>query len=74
MGDVNSTTVVESTGKYVVALSGIMIPGEVFVNGDLIFSFYAADDADATVVIYAVQGDTIGVVGAEHSIRKVEYV
>lgn len=70
--DINATKTIESSGKYVVALSGRMIPGEVYVNGELIFSFYT-DEGDATVLLYLMKGDSVQVVGAEHSIRKVEY-
>ncbi len=71
--DINSTTVIESTGKYVVALSGRMIPGEVYVNGDLFFTFYT-DEGDATVLLYLLEKDEVQIVGAEHSVRKIEYV
>lgn len=72
MPDVTKRHEIESTGRWVIALSGRMIPGEIYVNGELIFSFYT-DEGDATVLLYLMKGDSVQVVGAEHSIRKVEY-
>lgn len=69
---VNSISTIESTGKYIVGLRGIMTPGEVFVNGDLKATAYG-EDVDVTLCFYLVKGDSIEINGAPHTILKVEY-
>lgn len=76
---VNDRFEVESPGKYVVALHGEhLTPAEVYVNDQLVVSLYTnytgSGEADLTFVVYLVTGDVVEVIGAEHSVRKVEYV
>lgn len=70
---VNSTHTVESPGQYMVAIRGDELqPGEVYFNDKLVVTVYGLS-VDCGLLLYAMAGDIIEVVGAEHTVKKVEY-